>query len=298
MVKKSTPAEKAARMLDLVPYISTHQGISRTELAADFGITDAELLSDLNALWMCGDNRFDLIDLEFESGYVTIRNAETLNLVRSLTTQEIISILIGLDLIRKDLPQDRDDLFQAITSLQRKLGKGLEHTIEALPSLDSQILSKVQEALSQSKKLKIDYYTASEDRISTRMITPLNLIHSEGNDFLIAFCDSSQSQRTFRVDRIRHLELSEERAAQIELHNLPPATSRSKVSISRDFRKCCESLGVDAPPSGSEISLSTFSPQWLLRTVISTGGAMTVLEPLEVRSEVSSRAKAALELYR
>ena len=109
MAKRSTPAEKAARMLDLVPYISSHQGISCKDLAVDFGITEAELLSDLNALWMCGDNRFDLIELEFESGYVSIRNAETLNVVRSLSTQEIISILLGLDLIEKSLQDNQND---------------------------------------------------------------------------------------------------------------------------------------------------------------------------------------------
>ena len=63
MARKSTPTEQAARMLDLVPFISSHQGISTTELAAEFGIPVDELLGDLNSLWMCGDNRFDLIDL-------------------------------------------------------------------------------------------------------------------------------------------------------------------------------------------------------------------------------------------
>lgn len=297
MAKKSTPADKAARMLDLVPYISSHQGISRKDLAADFGVTEAELLSDLNALWMCGDNRFDLIELEFESGYVSIRNAETLNLVRSLSTQEIISILLGLDLIKKDLPEDRDDLVQAISSLQAKLGKGLEHTIEAEPAVHSQVAIRVQEAIAQSKKLRINYYTASEDRVSTRIVTPLELLHNEGNDFLIAFCETSQSQRTFRIDRIREIELLQEQGEKIAPKLLPNATLNTKISISRDFRKCYESLGVDAPTSDSKVSLATFSPQWILRTVISAGGAMTIAEPAEVRSEAAYRAKAALELY-
>ena len=99
MVKKSTPTQKAARMLDLVPYISTHQGIPTKELADEFGISIPELLSDLNALFMCGDDRLDLIELEFESGYVSIRNAQPLNQVRNLSYQETVAILLGLDLI-------------------------------------------------------------------------------------------------------------------------------------------------------------------------------------------------------
>ena len=93
---QSTPVEKAARLLDLVPFISTHQGIALSELAAEFNLTESELLSDLNTLWMCGLPGYtplELIDLEFESGYVSIRNAEVLQRVRLLTKQELVIIL-------------------------------------------------------------------------------------------------------------------------------------------------------------------------------------------------------------
>ena len=54
MDKISTPVEKAARLLDLVPFISSHQGIALVDLASQFGISESELISDLNTLWMCG----------------------------------------------------------------------------------------------------------------------------------------------------------------------------------------------------------------------------------------------------
>ena len=41
-------------MLDLVPFLHSHQGISVDELAAEFKIERKELLQDLQALWMCG----------------------------------------------------------------------------------------------------------------------------------------------------------------------------------------------------------------------------------------------------
>ena len=102
-MSRSTPTEKAARMLDLVPYIQARQGIALSELALAFNVSEEELLSDLQALWMCGENRFDLIDLEFESGFVSIRNAHTLNRVRTFSQQEVVSILLGLDILRQDL---------------------------------------------------------------------------------------------------------------------------------------------------------------------------------------------------
>ena len=297
MSKKSTPAEKAARMLDLVPYISTHQGISFQELARDFGISESELTSDLNALWMCGDNRFDLIDLEFESGFVSIRNAETINIVRSLSSQEIVSLLIGLDLIAKQLPSDRHDLQTTVETLKQKLGKGLEHVVDASPTSTSSIFPVVHSALNNGKKLLIEYYNASEDRLTSRTITPLEISRSREKEFLIAFCELTQSQRTFRIDRIRSAEIVEEPATHPISAHIATETISAHISVRSNFRKTHETLGTARSDSPSVVSIETFSPSWLLRTLIASGGAMVLHEPISVRQEILRSAKAALALY-
>lgn len=297
MVKKSTPAEKAARMLDLVPFISSHQGISFKELADEFGISESELSSDLNALWMCGDNRFDLIELEFESGYVSIRNAETLNMVRSLSSQEIVSLLIGLDIIAKDLPSERTDLIETIEVLKSKLGRGLEQSVDAAPPSSHKFLTLIEKALVNSQKISVDYYTAAEDRLSTRTLVPLEIYQSEGRNFLHAFCELTQSHRTFRIDRIRDAKALEENPSKSIPAKIPSSTTIAKLTIRDNFRKSYETLGVKSTTSTSEVSIETFSPAWLTRTVISAGGSIVLNEPESVRSEIAAKAKSALALY-
>ena len=76
MVKKITaPLERTARLLDLVPYINSHQGISLKELADVFHVTQAQMTNDLTTLWMCGLPGYtplELIDLSFDTGFVSI----------------------------------------------------------------------------------------------------------------------------------------------------------------------------------------------------------------------------------
>jgi proteasome accessory factor C len=96
--------EQTARLLDLVPFIATHQEISLTDLSANFGISKRDLLDDLNTLWMCGLPGYtplELIDLTFDEGFVSIRNSEILETPRSLTTEEVIVLILGLDLLSK-----------------------------------------------------------------------------------------------------------------------------------------------------------------------------------------------------
>ena len=259
MVKKTTPTEKAARMLDLVPFISSHQGIATTELAAEFGISVEELLSDLNSLWMCGDDRFDLIDLQFESGYVTIRNAQTLNRIRSLSQQEIVAVLLGLDLIGKDLPEDREDLKGDIEDLRTKLGSEIARIVDASPAQDSQINSLISQAFARKRRLAITYYSPTDDQVSIREITPLQLTTSENRDFLIAFCESAGGQRTFRVDRIQSATLLESPASEIPTSSANDIRTVATVKISENIRRCRESLGAFVSGDGPTVQVSTYS---------------------------------------
>jgi proteasome accessory factor C len=54
MAKQESGLARTARLLDLVPYLTTHQGIAISELAKTFNTTVKEIADDLNTLWMCG----------------------------------------------------------------------------------------------------------------------------------------------------------------------------------------------------------------------------------------------------
>ena len=69
----SAPLARTARLLDLVPYINTHQGIALKDLAKHFEVTPAQMNADLTTLWMCGlpgYTHLELMNLDFESGFV------------------------------------------------------------------------------------------------------------------------------------------------------------------------------------------------------------------------------------
>ena len=109
----SAPLARTARLLDLVPYLNSHQGVSLNDLAKKFDVTVAQMSSDLTTLWMCGLPGYtplELMDLEFESGYVTIRNAPTLAKPRTITFDEGVALILGLDILHGSLKPDQVEL--------------------------------------------------------------------------------------------------------------------------------------------------------------------------------------------
>jgi proteasome accessory factor C len=303
MVKpQATPVERAARLLDLVPFISTHQGISLPDLAKEFDLSENELLSDLNTLWMCGLPGYtplELIDLEFESGYVSIRNAEILQRVRLLTKQELVIILLGLDILRESFATSRSDLIAPVENLMAKIREIVGNIATAAPIVDSSHRAMISQAIKSRCDLEISYYSTIRDAVSTRRITPLDLSVDFGFEVLNAYCHSAGGFRTFRLENMKSVLLASTRS-QVPSQN-SEMQFEWKLSITSRLRTCLERFRQVAPEftpaEGMSLEVKSFSRDWLLRSSLSTLGSAEVIAPADARSSLADACWQALELY-
>ena len=303
MVKsQSNPVEKASRLLDLVPYISTHQGIALSDLAAEFNLSESELLSDLNTLWMCGLPGYtplELIDLEFESGYVSIRNAEVLQRVRLLTKQELVIILLGLDILGSSLNPDRKDLGEAINKLIFKIKSIVGDIATANPIVDSTHRAAITQAIQSRRDLEIKYHSTIRDLVSDRLITPLEISLDYGFEVLHAYCHTAEGFRTFRLDNMQSVIISQstsgvpKQPASADYHWQIAITSRFRTSSER-FRAVFKMRESNQP---ERLSVTSFSQDWLLRNAMSTLASVEVEGPISARSMIAEKCRQTLELY-
>ena len=281
MAKNPTsPLNKAARMLDLVPYLHAHQGIALSTLAQNFGVSESEMNADLTTLWMCGLPGYtplELIDLSFDSGYVTIRNAQTLESPRSLNKEEAIALLLGLDLVRSALALDRKDLLSNIDVLSQRLRTliGLQAQLKAEPAIDGSIRSTITKAISSGTSLDIKYHSLYADRISERTILPIEWQNDSFHEYVFAYCDQAQSFRTFRLDRI-----------QSDSVNL------LLFGVGFEF----EGNDKELHP-GIEKEITSFTAEWMRRMIFSAAASVELLSPKGARDDIATSAKALLALY-
>ena len=303
MVKsQSTPVEKAARLLDLVPFISTHQGIALSELAQEFNLTESELLSDLNTLWMCGLPGYtplELIDLEFESGYVSIRNAEVLQRVRLLTKQELVIILLGLDILQSSLDPKREDLSDAISGLTIRIKKIVGNVATASPIVDSTHRAIITQAIASRTDLKVKYHSTIRDAVAERVITPLELSLDLGFEVLNAYCQSAEGFRTFRLENMRSVELAGSSVSVPEPSDI--SDYQWQLLIKSRFRTSSERFRSTYKPressAGEQVTVNSFSQDWLLRNAVSTLASVEVQLPVSARTLIAEKCQQTLELY-
>lgn len=82
--------------------------------------------------------------------------------------------------------------------------------INSLKSPDTeQVLKSLEQAISSGLSVKILYHKSREDKSSPRLIDPYRILYWNNRWYMIGFCHLRSSIRSFRVDRIEELEITD-----------------------------------------------------------------------------------------
>jgi proteasome accessory factor C len=298
----SSPLLRTARLLDLVPFLNTHQGIALKELAAHFDVTPTQMSADLMTLWMCGLPGYtplELMDLEFESGFVTIRNAPTLAKPRTITFQEGVALLLGLDLVASSIPEERSDLLNSVQSLRERLTKllGVPIKLSFVAATSGAVSTTISQAIQSNSGLEIRYHSLYKDQISERSVMPVDLYDSNGQQYMRAFCFSANDYREFRVDRIESATAAVV-PAQVSADVVNQEKIAFQITTQTHSRDVAERFAISDLPLEAAIKLSSYSRQWIERSVMASGAAVTLNSPLEIRAELVKKAQLMLNRYK
>ena len=96
-------------------------------------------------------------------------------------------------------------------SLDRNGADGTD-AVRVVPADPAPALGLVRQALDETRRIWIRYYTASRDAVTERTVDPLRLLVTDGHSYLEAYCHLAGAIRHFRVDRIEEVRLLDEPA--------------------------------------------------------------------------------------
>ena len=298
-----TPLGRTARLLDLVPYLASHQGIELLSLAKEFDVSQSQMVADLTTLWMCGLPGYtplELMDLSFESGFVTIHNAETLAHPRTLSDEESIALLLGLDLVIESLPNDREDLKGIALDLVARLSarSSVPAKLSAVPVVPGSVRATIQSALRTKSALEIVYHSSYSDLVSTRVVTPIELRDDNGFEYLWAACQNARAFRSFRLDRMQSAILKTSTAATgISTTSDENFEINYTLRIHSRPREAMERFRFDSADLEADVEISSFSDEWIRRSVLASSGSVEILQPQTIRTAIGKAARLILDGY-
>jgi len=310
------------RLLSLVPYVLARPGVAVRDVAREFGVSEAQVLRDLNVLWFCGLPGLlpgDLIEVDMDAavgGRVHVSNAEAIARPLRLQVDEALALLVALRALA-EVPglEDRDALGRAVAKLERAAGEAatgdLPVAVEVPPREQAGTTAAVRTALATGRRLHIAYYVPHRDETTERDVEPMRLLLDGQGGYLEGWCRRAEGVRLFRLDRITSVEV-------LDLPADVPAEARSRDMADTLFSPSPDDMLVtlelaptarwvtetypletveELPDGRLLVRLRTADSRWLVRLALRLGAEARVLDPPEVAEQVELVARAALAAY-
>ena len=203
---------RISRILALIPYVLDRDTVDVNEIMERFGYTREQLTRDLDTIFVCGLPGYgpgDLMEAYMDEDEVVIDAADFFAKAPRLTPAEALGLLAsGMTVI------GTGEASPALESAVRKLSKAVMPDADSTLSVDvtdeSKSVGTLREAAAQQRVVNIVYRSVAKEETTERDIEPWSVFASLGRWYVIGHCRLVDDQRTFRVDRIRALQVRDE----------------------------------------------------------------------------------------
>ncbi|PWD49715.1 WYL domain-containing protein [Serinibacter arcticus] len=316
-------SERLARLLALVAYLADRDDVPVAELAEHFGVPPAQIMRDVDTLWVSGTPGYqpdDLLDFSadsYDSQRITLTNARGMDRPLRLGPGEAVALIVALRAMA-NLPGLGSDpaLSSALAKLTAAAGDAAT-AAEAVaiapadgadPALDAhvaRVLGVARAALAAGERVHLRYTDAS-DRTTERDVDPLELLSDGEAWFLRGWCLLADGVRHFRLDRIGVVAAT---GVAVEPHDVgatsgrvrPEASAlRATLTLTPRSRWVAERFGGDVVREGErdiDVELDVADEAWLARLVLDLGPDVLALAPAHVADAIAVRAASALAAY-
>ena len=204
-------ADRINRILLILSYVSQTQGISVDELASKVGMRPRQLLKELEFMLLIGKPPFrpdDYVDIYVEDQRVFVEFDQMLNRPLRFTRPEAMALLVSLQLLDPEVDP------KTVESLKEKITKTIARSVKIRSRIEDQIVlerpsrpiseyfSLLRQAVEEHLKVRIDYYSLTQDETTSRSVRPYFLMKYLGYWYLTGYCELRCDLRTFKFERV------------------------------------------------------------------------------------------------
>lgn len=270
--------QRVARVIDLIPFLH-HREVNLNDLADRLGIDVREIERDLEIAFLCGLPGYTpdlLIDMSMEDGFVTVSEPQSLNIARRLTTEEMASLQLGLELIDLQFGST-PHLKMLLESLRRKIHASRETQADVIfeRNLDED-LEVVEAAILKPSRIRFGYLDSIGKISQQRIVSPSNFFWRGGRLLLRGFDHEKEGTREFFTARMMDV-----RAVAGDVVRLEEQSSRPHSDQPQSATICFNTLpmwwkrrnsafisSIEFNASEVRIVLRYWNQEWLIRALL------------------------------
>lgn len=316
MVTFESATSRVSRLLTMVPWLLNRQGIDLERAAAELGVSEEQVVDDLQVLFVCGlpgHYPDDLIEASWEDGRVFVGNADAIARPLRLGRDEALALIVALRALAATPGlTERDAIDRALAKLEAAAGDAAASAANVRVDLDEpvdpELAARIRAGLTEGRRLHLTYTSASRDETTERDVDPLRVLSVDGRWYLEAWCHRAQGVRTFRLDRVEAVEVLDQPAdppADLPDREVGPGVFRGApddLVVTLELAPQAAWVSESVPSESVEVHdggtrtmvLRVADPSWLTRLVWREAGAVQVVGPPELVAAVRDAAALAL----
>lgn len=301
-------ADRVRLLLEMLPWLMEREKVRIADVSAQFDISEADLIEDIEMAAMCGIppyTPYELTELIIDEGWIHVGLNRHFERRLELRPAEAFGLSL-LAVAAREIPgfTAGNDLESAVRKLTTVLGSGLVDVDVESP----EFLDVVSDAAESGEVLRIVYWTPATNEEKERNIVVRAVFADKGHWYVTADDDVSGEQRHFRVDRIRSAVGTGRRVAVQPTAPVIPEwfadTSGRLVATVRLGQGAawvaetypCTVKSEDS--NGMTIEIVANSEHWLGRLLLRAGDEMQVVGPPELVDLRRRTASQVLARYR
>lgn len=297
-----------ARLLSLVSWIGEHPGVTVEDAAAHFGRTPHQLRRDVETLGDVGDSLpgssfevdWDLLERE---GRLRVHTTMGLDLPPRLTRAEVTAVLVGLRAIAPVLDEDLRARLprtaMSVAALATDTGDfsgGL--AVSSAGDPDARLV-RLRRALGGGLAVTFSYISP-DGHVTERDVDPWELRRTGAGWVLRGWCHTAGGRRTFRVERMDDLLVTDRRVSRHDRDRDDAPTQRVRLTLAPGARWvldefACELVAHDT--SSFTIEVPVWSRDWVEALLIDVSAHLLAVEPPSWATGMRERAREALRVW-
>lgn len=297
-VRKLTSEQRLSRAIDIMEalYAAGEDGTTRDELCSRFDITGASLDEILEIVSSLADRKSGArIICERRGERVVLTGDAGRVLPLRLSAAEGAVLNHELESLGIE-PQTAARIRRALLPEELGFNQRVFDTV-AHGSHWQQLSCAIQDGV----RCRISYRSMDDTRARERLVDPLRITTNGDQTYLIAWDVAVDEQRTYRMDKIEGMVLTDDSVVRhapesATLHDsLAQAERSARLLMPLDMAERLDWPGImSIEPNGASsatVSVRYGSERWLLSQVIAAGGAIRILDDPALSKRLCDMAK-------
>ena len=298
--------DRLRRLLVILPWLMEAGEVPLADVAARFGMTEAQVTKDLELVAMCGLPPYvdEMIDVFVDDGMVFVGVPRLFTRPLALSAPEGFALLAAARLAM-ELPgaDPGGPLARGLAKLTATLGQA---GIDTGPDGTSGVAVDLHrpewtdaliDAVAAGNEVLIDYFSPARDEVAERRVVPRHVFTDAGNWYVTADDDKSGERRTFRIDRMERVEATgvvheiDPEAAAPEAFFADADLPRASIRLMPRAQWIIDQYPIDsaepvvvrkklAASGAVDVTLPVASTRWFDRLLVRLGPDAEVLAPV------------------